>query len=163
MKILRHPLFMRPTPESELEQTVDRALRHLPDRRAPNTLIPRVLTAVAARSRRPWWEKSLAFWPWSARLAFFILSTGLGALGLYFTWGLSSGISVTLLADEIATASSGLSTAMSLANTLAGALLALAQTAGPWLLWTTLGVATASYLTTLILGTYCYRLVSRRL
>lgn len=163
MKIIRHPLFMRPTPESELEQAIDRALRQLPDRRAPDSLVPQVLAALAARERLPWWRKSYACWPWTARILFLALSSGLAGLLIYFTWGLTSGASVGGLTEELGQMSGRLGMVRGLGSTLGNAAVLLVQSAGPWFLWVSVGVVGACYLTTMALGTFCWRLVSQRI
>ncbi len=162
MKIIRHPLFMRPTPESELEQAIDGELRRLPDLRAPATLLPRVLQALAERERRPWWQKSASYWPWPARGLFLIATSGLAGFLLYFTWGVSSGISLAALASEVADATQRLESIRAVCGSLLGAVVLVVRSAEPWLLWSAAGVLMASYFTTLALGTYCYRLVSQR-
>lgn len=47
----------------ELERLTDGALRELPTPRAPRTLLPRVLAAVAAEARRPWYSRAWLSWP----------------------------------------------------------------------------------------------------
>lgn len=163
MKIIRHPLFMRPTPESELEQLIDRELRALPPVSAPPDLVSRVLAAAAALERRPWYAKPASMWPAPARFGFLALATSLAAFLVYFTWGLSTGTPYALLADEMAELSGRMELMRSLGGSLAGAGMAVARSAGPWLPWTAAGVVAACYLTTLALGTYCYRLASERI
>lgn len=163
MKIIRPPLFMRPTPESELEQTLDRELRALPDCEAPASLMPRVLNAIAARERLPWWCKPYAYWPGPARAVFLTLTTSLAALFLYFTWGVSSGATLAALTDEVSEIVSRLEVARSLVSAFGNVGAALVRAAGPTMLWVAAGVATACYVTTLTLGTYFYRLVSQRI
>jgi hypothetical protein len=68
-------------PDEQLERTVDRALAALPLRRAPSTLEARVLGELQRRAALPWWRRSFAHWPMSARAAFLALcavSMGLG-------------------------------------------------------------------------------------
>ena len=48
---------------AELERLTDRALRRLPTPRAPRTLLPRVLAAVAAEASRPWYARAWLSWP----------------------------------------------------------------------------------------------------
>jgi hypothetical protein len=163
MKIIRHPLFMRPSPEHELEQALDRELRQLPGPSAPATLLPRVLKAIEARERLPWWQKSYAAWPMTARIGFLVVSGTLAGLFLYFTWGLSGGLGFGALSNEVGEMAGRWSTARSIASALGGATVVLARSAGSWTLWTLAGLAAACYLTTLTLGTYCYRLVSHRI
>ena len=51
---------MRP---ADLERIVASELRRLPAPRAPQTLLPRVLAAVQAWSRRPWYAREWFTWP----------------------------------------------------------------------------------------------------
>lgn len=52
--------------ERELEGLMHAELRRLPLPRAPQTLLPRVMEAVAAASRRPWYARAWFTWPlWS--------------------------------------------------------------------------------------------------
>lgn len=163
MKILRHPLFMRPNPESDLEQMVDRELRELPEIPAPASLMPRVLQAIARRNELPWWQRSFMFWPWPARLAFISLSSGIAALILYFTWGLSLGVTFSALADEATQVMAALDVTRDIVLALGGAAVTLARSAGSSLLWVMGGLVAACYLTTLGLGTFAYRLASQRI
>lgn len=162
MKILRHPLFMRPNPESELEQVIDRELRRLPDLTAPASLAPRVMQEIARRAARPWWQQSFASWPWSARLIFVAFSSGLAALLLYFSWGLSLGVSAGSLASEAGVLAGRFEFVGGVVRALSGALLLAARSANPALPWIVAGVAGSCYLTTVGLGTYLYRLAAQR-
>jgi len=47
----------------DLERLAHRELRRLPDPRAPRTLLPRVMAAVEAWSRRPWYTRAWFTWP----------------------------------------------------------------------------------------------------
>jgi hypothetical protein len=67
---------------SDLERTVDRELRRLPSPRAPHTLLPRVLAAVDAWSRRPWYTRAWFTWP----LAWQVASIAAVALLVYGVW-----------------------------------------------------------------------------
>lgn len=163
MKILRHPLFMKPTPESELEQVIDRELRALTPPRAPATLLPRVLQAIAERERRPWWQKSFAHWPWPARLTFFVATTAIATLLLYFTSGIASGVSLGGLSEEVSVLAGHWQDVRDLLGALGSAGLALVRAAGPGLLWGVAGLAAVSYFTTFALGTLCYRVASQRI
>ncbi len=55
-------------PDPELEQSVDAALRRLPDLEAPATLVPNVLALLEARARQPWWQRPWFQWPRAIRL-----------------------------------------------------------------------------------------------
>jgi predicted lysophospholipase L1 biosynthesis ABC-type transport system permease subunit len=49
-------------------EALDRELKSLPDLRAPPTLAPRVLAAIAARSSCPWYRQSWSAWPVGVRI-----------------------------------------------------------------------------------------------
>ena len=163
MKIIRPPLFMRPHPDLELEQAIDRELRSLPDRPAPASLAPRVLRAIAERQRLPWWRKSFTHWPAPARLLFLVASTCLAGLLVYLAVGLSSGATLATLGTEARELAVSFGILRRLGDALGGATLTLARAAGPWLGWSLVTIAGISYLTTVALGTVCWRLATRRL
>ena len=48
---------------ADLERLLDRELRRLPAPRAPETLLPRVMAAVEATARRPWYTRAWFTWP----------------------------------------------------------------------------------------------------
>jgi hypothetical protein len=68
----------------ELERRVHDELRHLPDPLAPATLLPRVLAAVDAWARRPWYARAWFTWPLGWQMA----SIAALALVVYGTWNL---------------------------------------------------------------------------
>src|SRR5688572_20479868 len=56
--------------QQKLERVIDRKLKQLGDRQAPETLLPRVLTAIAAQQSLPWYRKSFQRWPKQAQVLF---------------------------------------------------------------------------------------------
>jgi hypothetical protein len=66
----------------DLERRVDRELRRLPSPLAPDTLLPRVLAAVDAWARRPWYARAWFTWPIGWQIAS-ILALMLFAAGLW--------------------------------------------------------------------------------
>lgn len=48
---------------NERETALHAELTKLPNRRAPATLVPRVLAALEARGARPWWQQPWMAWP----------------------------------------------------------------------------------------------------
>jgi hypothetical protein len=62
-----------------LEDSVGRALRRAPLRRAPPSLEARVLEELARRAASPWWQKSFARWPRSARAGFTAITSAMVA------------------------------------------------------------------------------------
>ena len=82
----------------DLERRVHDELRHLPEPLAPATLLPRVLAAVDAWARRPWYARAWFTWPlgWQAASVAFV------ALAVYAMW-----IAPPLPASVVATTSAG--------------------------------------------------------
>lgn len=61
-------------PFDDLEERIDDELRRLPLPLAPETLLPRVLAAVDAWARRPWYSRAWFTWPlgWQAASIVFV-------------------------------------------------------------------------------------------
>ena len=148
--------------ERQLEQLVHRELRRLPDLQAPETLVHRVMLAVHANERRPWWQRPWLTWPRSAQLISFALCAAtvaglvyVGAVGLR-----AMGIGSPL--DKLWGWISSLAPLWDWLVTLANALALVLQKAGQPYLLIALGVAAAMYLLCLASGTACYRLAFNR-
>jgi hypothetical protein len=73
---------MRP---DELETLVGQALGELPVPRAPETLLPHVMAAVAAWAERPWYARAWLTWPAPLQIASaaaLVLLVAAGAFGM---------------------------------------------------------------------------------
>ena len=59
---------MEPQADPNLDLALHEELRSLPNRRAPETLVPRVLAALRDRKAAPWWRQPWLAWPhgWQA-------------------------------------------------------------------------------------------------
>jgi hypothetical protein len=68
--------------QPDLEGLVDRALRTLPARRAPQRLAARVQAELARRAALPWWRRGVAAWPAPARVAFGAICVALVSLSV---------------------------------------------------------------------------------
>lgn len=71
---------MSPNNPEKLEAAINRALRSIPDRKAPASLEGRVLAELGRLSALPWWRRSFAHWPLAARVVFFAGSAVAAAL-----------------------------------------------------------------------------------
>jgi hypothetical protein len=65
---------MPPEFDPNLEALVDAELKKLPPIPAPQSLLPKVLSAIAARARQPWWQRAWWDWPLAAKAAFLLLA-----------------------------------------------------------------------------------------
>lgn len=64
------------TYQKKLEELIHQKLRNLPEQEAPATLAPRVMAAIEAASRKPWWQKPWSSWPTLCQAAFLALLAG---------------------------------------------------------------------------------------
>ena len=72
---------IRQSPPDDWEALLDRELKRLPERPAPTTLVPRVMAAIQARARLPWYRQAWSTWPHFAQgFSLAVLSLLLGAL-----------------------------------------------------------------------------------
>lgn len=95
---------------ADLEHLTDRSLRALPTPRAPRTLLPRVLAAVAAEARRPWYGRAWLTWPLQWQLL-----SGAAALMVIVTATLAGPSAAAAMVEF------GASTSLPISSMLAGA------------------------------------------
>lgn len=145
-----------------LEELIHRELSSLPERTAPQTLIPRVLAQIEARARKRWWQRPWTDWPCPLQVISFpfMLASALGTVvgvSLLGQWLLTQ-----LSAVPVSRAIILMSAAWDILNALGGALVVLGRAAfQPWML-AGLVVAAAMYAACLGLGTLCYRVAVTR-
>ena len=85
---------------ADLERLVARELRALPPPRAPHTLLPRVLAAVDASARRPWYSRAWMTWPaaWQA-VSVLVLIAGVSGAALLLPSLRAAMSALTFVAD----------------------------------------------------------------
>jgi len=131
----------------QVEQLLDRVLRELPLRRAPQTLERRVLSELARRAALPWWRQSFAHWPRLARVAFVAVC------------GMLSGLTIVGGASLVA----GIGSARALSQSFAfigasgQAVASLVRAIPPAWLYEGVGLATVLYGLLFALGATAYR------
>lgn len=84
--------------QDDLERLIDRELRALPAPRAPRSLLPRVMAAVAARHVMPWYRRGWANWPPLWQVASLVAVVALSA-GVVVSWPYLSTVAATLRPD----------------------------------------------------------------
>lgn len=158
---------MKDVNDQKLETCLHRELRRLPDLKAPATLAPRVMAAIAAREYAPWWRKTWADWPEGMRLAF--LAMGLALAGGLVLIGLQlphvAGLA-TLTGGVSGTLSSWfhwVAPYFSFAGRLLGGMALVIKAAPPAALWGLLAIVGLAYATCIGLGTLGYRVVLNRI
>ncbi len=153
---------MEPNSQQSLEDLIHRELTKLPERTAPDTLMPRVLAQIRARERRPWWQRAWPSWPLAAQLASMPLLLAAAAFtvyGLSVIWQFAQG--ATEFGSVWETLES-VSSVFDILGVLGNAVLVLGRSFGPQWLLLALLVPVGLYLTCVGLGTLCYRMASYR-
>src|SRR5262245_61742993 len=69
----------------DLQHQIDRELKRLPVSRAPRTLLPRVMAAIAAPKPLRWYSRPWLTWPRHLQIASALLVVALGAGG-WWAW-----------------------------------------------------------------------------
>lgn len=148
--------------ETELEQLIHEELRKLPDMRAPETLVHRVMLAVHVRERRAWWQRPWLTWPGPARVLSAILSVAaLGALA-YLGSGAWQAAGIGNPLDRIWQWIDSLAPAWNWAAAAVNASVVYLQKGGQQYLLAGLALAVTMYLLCIATGTACYRLAFNR-
>ena len=148
--------------EKQLERLIDRELRKLPEWPAPETLVHRVMLAVHAKERQPWWQRPWPTWPRGARLASSAVFCATIAALVYFgaqAWQ-ASGIGSPL--EKIWVWTLSLAPLWDWLVAVANAAVLVLQKGGQQYLLIGLSVAAAMYLLCVATGTACYRLAFNR-
>lgn len=99
---------MSPEYEQKLEQQVDKELKALPELRAPDSLMLRVLRAIESRANLPWFRRAWYTWPKGLRVVSFLILAGAFAGLCFGGWELSnvgSSLAAQKLAVPVATTS----------------------------------------------------------
>ncbi len=148
--------------DSQWEETLDRELKSLPDRQAPSTLLPRVMAAVQAKARLPWWRRAWRTWPPAAQVLSLVLFSTL--LGLV-TWVGMHGWSVGAAAETTRVLNdwtAPISRFWSCLTALVNATALVSRKAGGYTLFAVGILCAAMYLSCGGLGTVCYRVASNK-
>jgi len=143
----------------QIEQLIHRELRQLPELRAPETLVHRVMLAVHAKERQLWWQRPWLSWPRPMQVTSSALCIAAVVALVYFGTGAwqSAGIGNPL--DQFWQWISSLSVLWDWLMTLMNAVALVLQKAGQQYVIIGLSVAVTMYLMCVAAGTMCYRLV----
>lgn len=146
--------------DPKLEALIHAQLRQLPPCKAPATLAPRVLAAVADRAARPWWRQAWWHWPWAAKLAFVVTALAVAGCMAGGSWALDQPLRDYF--QEVAAGLSVLGGWVDNLRPLADALVLLWQKfCQPWFLYALAGLA-AIYLLCIGTGTAFVRVAAQR-
>jgi hypothetical protein len=140
----------------ELDELLDRELRHLPPFTAPQSLAPRIMAAMRARAvavAAPWWLQSWAAWPMYARAALFMAALLIASI--FFSGSV-------VLDDQVRNLGQNpLSNLLGDFATIGNTVALLWQKIGQPLFLTRIAVCVAMYFVCVGLGTAMFRVVTR--
>ena len=116
--------------EKQLERSIDRVLKGLPELAAPPGLASRVMAAVGRRAALPWYRQPLEMWPVALRVAAMVILLGsFGGLCIA-AWQLTRAAGVTEATREIAQLFSIFTALWNALNVLLGAIVIIARHLG---------------------------------
>ena len=148
---------MSELPESEhsLERLLDRTVRRLPPRRAPQALEARVIQELERRAAQPWWRHSFRQWPAAAKSVFVLICGGLIVFVLLSgDWPAATVRSIPTSGDLPFAAARQAMTLVTTAGELAAL---LAHVFPPTWLYAALAAGTLLYAALFALGAAAYR------
>jgi hypothetical protein len=147
--------------QEHLAHWVDRELRRLPLRRAPQNLEARVLAAIAQRASLPWWRQHFLRWPLAARIGFLLLSALIARLLLQANAWLVEALGTLGVSQAVATPARELRNDWSFINSLNDTLhVVLNAIPAPWL-YGSLAVIGLMYATLFGIGSVAYRTLNQ--
>ena len=144
--------------DKQIEQLIHRELRQLPELRAPETLVHRVMLAVHAKARQSWWHRPWLTWPFGMQLlslALLLVSVGLISYLAGAAWG---GLNLASLSGRIVESFAWLKPIQETVSALAGAVGVLLRVVGQQFLLIGTVLVIMAYLACVGLGTVCFRL-----
>jgi len=144
----------------KLEAAIDRALRSVPDRRAPAGFERRVLAELGRRSALPWWRKSFAHWPAAFRAVFFAGSALAGALLVAGLMALGRSSGASELAGSVTERFGWLVLAREIVASAGDRILLLVGGAYSVWLYGAVGLVVAGYAALAAIGAAAYRALS---
>ncbi len=141
--------------EKQLVGLIHRELRRLPDLPAPDTLIPRVRSSIAAQARQPWWQRPMMTWPVDFRVAFIALLVG--SLGLAVFSGAEISLGVSFVFQKIMQVFGLFTPLWEHLVVLANVVLILGRAVSSYFLMYAALLLGVMYLTCVGIGTLCFR------
>ena len=151
---------MKPEFDPKLESLLDAELKKLPPIAAPASLLPNVMSAVAARARLPWWQRAWWDWPLTAKAAFLLLA--LAIVGAFSGGGVMLDESVSNYSQQVAERFGPVTSLWDTGFTILSVGGSLAEKIGQPLLFYGAIFIGLLYLACLGLGTVCVRYALKR-
>ncbi len=146
--------------DARLEALVGRKLRQLSGRRAPETLLPRVLAAIEAQAHLPWWQRSWSYWPRGFQIALLPILSLCATVVVYVLWQCWQYLVISGVPQRLTESLAPVARAGSILLALVDSLFAAGRVvlSQPVFLAGLLVIAML-YLATIGLGSVCFRLL----
>jgi hypothetical protein len=149
----------RETNNDPLAAWTDRALKQLPLRSAPASLMMQVLAAIRRQASLPWYRRPWLTWPRGFQLGSALAMSGLVGLVVWLVTQSGAPAEAATVAHR---AESSFTLIGSIADTLGRAVLLLLRSLSTPVVIGLLTMVGAAYLTCLGLGTACWRVACGR-
>ena len=153
---------MKSEHEEKLVAEIDRELKGLPELQAPPTLLRRVMAALEARERLPWYRQAWQAWPTPLRAGALVLLIAFFASLCLGAWKLPDTEGYVTATHQAAGWLAGLTTLWNALNALVSAFVHVVQGLGQGFLIGALAAAALAWAMCLGLGTACVRLAFAR-
>ena len=153
---------MNPEYEKNLESHLDRLLKELPELDAPQSLVPRVMTAIAAFKPLPWYRQPWLAWPLSLRVAAMVFLLALFGGLCTATFQLTRAAGFANAMQELGQTFSFLGSIWSVINVLLSAVILVVKHLGTGFIVGCCLTAALGYAVCIGLGTACVRLAYAR-
>ena len=146
----------------QLEAAVDHELKALPNLRAPQTLLPRVMAVIEQRALLPWYRRAWQTWPRALQVVSMLILL-VAFAGLCFgSWQLVHAPAVASATREASGWIRMLSTTLSTLGVLANALAVAVRSLGPLVLFGIMMALLLGYAACVGFGTLYVRLAFAR-
>jgi len=151
---------MKPEFDPQLESLLDAELKLLPPVAAPASLLPNVLSAIAARARLPWWQRAWWDWPLTAKAAFLLLA--LAIVGAFSGGGAMLDERISSYSQQAVERLGPVISLWETVLTMLNVVQSLVEKIGQPLLLCAAAIVGLLYLTCVGLGTVCVRYALKR-
>jgi len=153
---------MNENENSQLEAAVDHELKALPNLRAPQTLLPRVMAVIEQRALLPWYRRAWQTWPRALQVVSMLILL-VAFAGLCFgSWQLVHASAVTSAASEASGWFRMMSRTLSTLGVLVNALALVVRSLGPLVLFGIMAALLLGYFACVGFGTLYVRLAFAR-
>lgn len=144
--------------EKQLEAAIDRELKGLPELPAPPTLASRVMAAIEARARVPWYRRSWQTWPVALQATAMAVLVGFFGVLCFVGWKLPQFESVSAVSRALGASCAAVGVVWKGLNLVLAALASSAVRLGSGLLVAWVTAAILAYIACIALGSWYVRL-----